>query len=375
MNRWTLASMLLLLASVSLPVGADGDTANGRGPAAGEWTYSPKLLWEVKAPGGDTLQIPAEVRITGDGRVVFRDFGRNVSYILDKRGRLITTFALAGDEPGEVSRYLNCFTSEGEIAIASPSALHVFTNEGEFLRSRANNVFERFPLAFVGPDRFLCAPGQLSSDAESRAEIYEVDLSTGEGRLFAAINPGGEPPQAAGGPALLIRGLTPTMELGRDARAGRVYFGRSDVYNIHVVTAGGEAVRSIKMQRDRIAIDEAGKRAHFAGMSIPEERLAPLVKSLPSELTHFRRLQVIGDLLYVTATGTIDRAPREVVHDIFTLEGDYLYRGRITVPGPANIAGSEDNLVLCDGFFVVVLAYPDGGRGVACYAVKMPPLD
>lgn len=77
--------------------------------------------------------------------------------------------------------------------------------------------------------------------------------------------------------------------------------------------------------------------------------------------------------MYVTDTGTIDRAPREVRHDIFTLKGDCVYWGRITLPGPATISGSEDNLVLGDGFFVVVLAYPGGSKSVARYEVRMPP--
>jgi hypothetical protein len=188
--------------------------------------------------------------------------------------------------------------------------------------------------------------------------------------VFASVTCEGAP--ASGGPPILIRGLTPAIELARDPRTGTVHFGRNDRYTIHAVNAAGEDLKSFGLEKERIAIDDAGKKAHFAGRPIPEERLADLVESLPSELTHFRRLQVIDDLLYVTATTTIDRAPRGVSHDIFTLEGKYLYRGLIEVPGSASISGSEDNLVLGDGYFVAVLSYPGGAKSVACYEVKMP---
>jgi hypothetical protein len=36
------------------------------------------------------------LRITSDGDIVFRDFGQNVGYILEKRGRFVTTFADGG---------------------------------------------------------------------------------------------------------------------------------------------------------------------------------------------------------------------------------------------------------------------------------------
>jgi hypothetical protein len=372
MNHRRLLSILFALVLLGLASSAYGGAARGSRPDAGKWTYSPALLWEVRAPGGDTLRVPAEVRIASDGGVVFRDFGRDISYILDEDGRLVTAFARGGEERGEVPRYLNCFTSDGEIAIASPSGLHFYSNNGKFLRSYPNDAFARFPLAFVGPDRFLCAPGELTADESGRAEILEVDLSEGEEHVFASIDAAGAP-QASGGPSLLISGLTPTVELARDARTGTIYFGRNDLYQIHAVDSKGREVTSFGLDTKRIAIDEAGKRAHFEGVDIPEEALAQIIDGLPSELTCFRRLQVIGDLLFATATGTIGRAPHEVTQDIFTLNGDYLYRGRISLPGRATISGSEDNLILGDGFFVAVLAYPDGSRSIARYEVRMPP--
>ena len=59
-------------------------------------------------------------------------------------------------------------------------------------------------------------------------------------------------------------------------------------------------------------------------------------------------------------------------HDVRNL-GEYLFRGRIAVPSPAHINGSEDNLVLGDGFCVAVLAHPDGSKSVAGFEVEMPP--
>ena len=88
-------------------------TSDSVKPLKGEWNFAPAAVWSIDRAGADTLMRPAEPRVSRDGKLYYHDFDRHLSYIVGEKGELLGTFAGMGDGPGLVSRYVNCFTSDG----------------------------------------------------------------------------------------------------------------------------------------------------------------------------------------------------------------------------------------------------------------------
>jgi hypothetical protein len=203
------------------------EVRNADRPLIGAWDFAPRLLWSVDQVEGQPFQRPGELRVLPDGASVFRDFGPQVSHIFTPDGRHVCAFAPRGDQPGQVPHYLSCFVFGSEVAIGAPSDLHFFSPEGRFLESVPNNLFARFPVAVLGARVALFAPGDLRALPGGIARIVRVDLSTGKESLFDELKIAGSGGGGAGGPALVIHGLTPTIEAAYDRSTDRVYYGCS----------------------------------------------------------------------------------------------------------------------------------------------------
>ena len=145
----------ILLCLIACPFFLFPQIVNQDQPQNGEWDFKSEKIWEVEGVGDETFVMPAELRLTDNNMLVFRDFQKGKSYIFNSDGEYINSFANDGDKKGEVSRYLNCFTAQDGIVIGSPDKLHFFSEKGEFLNSYENNLFECFPLHFVNNKEFI----------------------------------------------------------------------------------------------------------------------------------------------------------------------------------------------------------------------------
>ncbi|MCU0640310.1 MAG: hypothetical protein MUF59_10660, partial [Candidatus Krumholzibacteria bacterium] len=177
-----MASAALALASVAVAVpvsSLSGGTRSGT-PAKGVWDFAPVAVWSFDLAGNDTLRHVAEPRVSDEGRLYFHDFDRHLSYILDENGTLVGRFAQAGEGPGEVSRYVNCFTSGGRVIVGSMNKLYFFDRDGLFIKSIPNNIFESFPLAFDGDEVMYAGPGALVNLPDGRAAVRKVDIASGQ---------------------------------------------------------------------------------------------------------------------------------------------------------------------------------------------------
>jgi len=171
---------------------------------------------------------------------------------------------------------------------------------------------------------------------------------------------------------MTLRGVTPVIEMAIDHERERVYYGRSDRYIIHVVDLAGDEKLVFGIERERGRLTLEAKQAHFENTRIPPEQVQAVVESLPTELTCFRRIQVVGDLVLVTATTGISRRPTEVLIDIFSLAGEYLYRASLEFAGSESIFGNPDNLIVHGESFYVSLEDAGGQKSVARYRIQLP---
>jgi hypothetical protein len=338
-------------------------------PLKGEWNFAPAAVWSIDRAGADTLMRPGEPRVSRDGKLYFHDFDRHLSYIVGEKGELLGTFAGMGDGPGLVSRYINCFTSDGRVIVGAMDKLHFFDLNGHFISSTPNNIFESFPLAFTSDDVFFTAPGALANLPDGKASISKVNVTSGETKPIHEFTMGADEQVKFGG---VILGLIPQIDMAYDPKGGRLYFARNDRYEIFVSDLGGKIVDSFGLPKERIPVTEDDLKRHMLGAGIPADRVDKIVPSLPRALTFFHRIQAIDGLVYVFTVDAFESAIGKQCVDIFSPDGTYLYRGKIVLP-EGDRCKNFDSMVLSNGFLHAVLADEDGGRRVTKYKVSMPP--
>ena len=348
---------------------ASPGTSDSTKPLKGEWNFAPAAVWSIDRAGSDTLMRPGEPRVSRDGKLYFHDFDRHLSYIVGEKGELLGTFAGMGDGPGLVSRYVNCFTSDGRVIVGSMDKLHFFDSGGRFISSTPNNIFESFPLVFTSDDVFFTAPGALANLPGGKASIRKVDVTSGETKPIHEFTMGADEQISFGG---VILGVIPQIDMAYDSKGGRLYFARNDRYEILVSDLDGKMIGSFGLPKERIPVTEEDLKRHMAGAGIPADRVEKIVPMLPRKLTYFHRIQVIDGLVYVFTVDAFEPAIGKQCVDIFSPDGTYLYRGKIVLP-EGDRYKNLDSMVLSNGFLHAILADDDGGRRVAKYKVSMPP--
>ncbi|HSG27349.1 MAG TPA: hypothetical protein VLA34_02625, partial [Candidatus Krumholzibacterium sp.] len=338
------------------------------GPARGVWDFEPEMVWETGRVGGTELKRPAEPRVSPDGVIYFHDFDTKKSMIIDANGEYLGTFAAAGTGPGMVSNYLNCFLSRNEVVVGTPDKLHFFDRQGTFLRSIPNNLFLRFPLAFIDDHIVFMGPGALCNLPECEVTVSRVNLETGAEKEIHRFEVSDDENFRFGG---VIIGLIPQIKMDYDTDSGLIYFGRNDRYEIIAADRDGLVKRTFGLQCERADVSESTKRAHFENFGIPPERYESILPMLPQKLTYYHRIQILDGRVFIFRMDELSSRRNRQDIDIFSREGRYLYRGRIVLP-PGDYFENPDQLHLGDGYLYVILRDDDGGRRIARYRVRMP---
>lgn len=361
---------LLMLSAIAAAMLCCGCAQKCDTPSAQEWAFETEKVWEIQTLGEDELLRPAEPRIADDGTLYIHDFQRQVSYIIDGDGNLVTTFAPRGSDEGEVPMYLNCFPAGDQVAICAMDAFHFFTKQGEFVKAVPNNPFVRFPLAFKNESEFWVAPGALGDAPEGQAVVTHVKLASDEETIVHEFARSDIEKKPTGGGVVV--GLTPQIKMGFDRRSDRIYFGKNSDTVIYSLGGDGDAVKSFSFTGARFPVTETDKRSHFARFNIPEEVLASMIKALPDQMAYYNRIQVINGLVYLLGARGIGHTQTDQDVNIYSADGRYLYYGRIRVEDGWHISGGPDNLQLTDGFIYAVLENDDGEKKIVKYTVVLP---
>jgi hypothetical protein len=326
-------------------------------------------VWEIQQIGEDELLRPAEPRIADDGTLYFRDFDRNLSYIIDGNGKLVGTFAPQGGDEGKVSFYFNCFPAGDQVVICAPDKLHFFTRQGQFVKAIPNNPFVRFPLAFKNENEFWVAPGALGDAPEGKAVVTHVNLASGKETIVHEFALSAEEKKPSGGGVVV--GLTPQMKMGFDRQSDRIYFGKNSDTVICRLAGHGGKVESFLFTGVRQAVSETDKRNHFAKFDIPEERMAPMIAALPDRMAYYNRIQVVDGLVYLFSAESLGHTQTGQVVNIYSPDGRHLYYGRIQVEEGWHIS-NPDNLQLAHGIVCAVQENDAGDKKIVKYRIALP---
>jgi hypothetical protein len=350
------------------------DAKNEDKPLKGKWDFRLQKVWEIDSVNETPFERPSELRASQDEKLYFHDFDRGMSYVFDREGKLINSFAKQGAGPGEVSRYLNCFLAGDKVVVGSPDKLHFFSGTGSFLQSIPNNLFERFPLIFVNENEFLYSSRIVDDSAETRDRIIRTNIETGEETVFdeLAMTPGEK--QAQGGMSLVILGLTPQIKIGCDQNSQKFYFGRSDDYTIYVSDAAGKKLYSFSLDRERKRVTDEDKRKHFEKSQIPKDRIDAIIPSLPETLTHFMRIQVVEGLIFVYSTESLQRQQNKIAIDIFSPDGKYMYRTNLQFGDETPLYTHVEKVIIRGTHCYALLEDESGKRIFAKYKISLPPI-
>lgn len=351
---------------------ASADVKNEDKPLKGEWDFRPQKVWEIDNVNETPFERPSELRASQDEKLYFHDFDRGVSYVFDREGQLVNSFAKQGTGPGEVSRYMNCFLAGDKVVVGSPDMLYFFSEEGFFLKSIPNNLFERFPLIFVNENEFLYNSRIVSDTAETRDRIIRTNLETGEESVFDELAMTSGKKQAQGGMSLVILGLTPQIKIGYDQDSQKFYYGRSDDYTIRISEATGKKLFSFRLDRERKRATDEDKKKHFEKTPIPKDRIEKIIPTLPDVLTHFMRIQVVKGLIFVYSTESLERQQDKITIDIFSPEGKYLYRSHLQFGNETPLYTHVEKVIIRGNHCYALLETGSGKSFFAKYKISLP---
>ncbi len=369
--KWKTYGMITLLVVMSLLA----DTDNADKPKKGMWDFQPKEIWQVGKAGDDVLGRPFSLSVSADEHVYVFDAGNDINYIFDGEGRFVKAFAPAGQGPGEVQGQGMTFVVDDKVIIDSMGGLHVFTGKGDYIRTIKKDNFQYEPQIFLSADECVAAPLTTIHVADGRGEIQKLNLSSGETKAIAVFSVFEGGVAASGDQVIdmIVPGLSPMMTMGY--AGGRLYWGMNDTYLIHIAGLDGKKFGAFKVRRKREKVSDSFKKKYVADENIPPDMLEKIAGSLPDEISCFHKIDVVNGLIYVYVPelDLSQKWPKIKQIDIFSLEGEYLYKARLEFGDDLEPLFSPlHNLAIRGTNLYIVLSDKDDNVVVSKYRMELP---
>ncbi|MCD4735176.1 MAG: hypothetical protein K8R53_03975, partial [Bacteroidales bacterium] len=339
-------------------------------PKQGTWNFNQQKVWEIDKAGNEDFGRPGEPRIGNNGILYLRDFEKKYSYIIDAEGALLKKFAYQGEDK-DVSMYINCFTFGENVVIAAMDKLHFYSGVGELIKSVPNNIFARFPQAFMNKSEYLVAPGALSGLPEGIAEITKVNLESGKDEKFAEIILSEE--EKALPPGGVIVGLIPQILTTYDDKNERIYFCKNSEYKIFVADLDGNILNSFSREQERINVSLDARKEHLSFFldDMPDEEITNMAKELPGKLAFFHNIQINNGYLYIFRMTEFSTKLTKQVIDIYSLDGKFLYTGTIQFENELSLKG-VNGLQIKGNSLNALLADENGKIKIVKYTIDIP---
>jgi len=339
-------------------------------PKHGTWNFNQQKVWEIDKAGSEDLGRPGEPRIGNNGILYLRDFDKKFSYIFDAEGELLKKFAYQGDDK-DVSMYINCFTFGENVVIGAMDKLHFYTGDGELIKSVPNNIFMRFPQAFLNRSEYLVAPGALSGLPEGIAEITKVNLESAKDEKFAEIILSEE--EKALPPGGVIVGLIPQILTCYDEKNERIYFCKNSEYKIFVADSDGKILDSFGREQERINVSLDARKEHLSFFleDMPDETITSMAKGLPEKLTYFHNIQINNGFLYIFRMTEFSTKLTKQVIDIYSLDGEFLYSGTIQFKNGLSLKNVNGVQIRGNSLYAL-LSDENGKSKIVKYKIDIP---
>ncbi len=348
------------------------DIVNPDQPLKGKWDLDLELVWEIDRAGQDVFLQPNRLLATDDGTLYVHDGMNRTNYIFDRDGRFMKSFGRKGQGPGEIQDQKSFFLAGQKIVVVDTAKLHYFSRDGDFVKSENNYYYRRRPALFIDEHRFIAAPIGIFEAFEGKGKIVVIDLESGQETVIHdfLIFGGGTARVGRMIGSLIIEGLTPLMTIGYFD--GRIYYGMSDNYAIHMADLNGKGLGKFSLRRDKRKVSAKEKAQRFEDYpQMSREARQQIMETTPDEMTSFARIEPHRGLIYVFEPEVIRRNFQAI--DIFSPEGRYLYRSKITVEvGLTMMPQQSANPMLSDEHLYVVLADENLNIRLRKYEIRLP---
>lgn len=373
--RRFVSTLRIIYISLLITLSAVAETINPDRPLKGTWEFKPIKVWEVERAEDEVFAFPFSLRVSENDHIYIFDARADINYIFDKNGRFLRSFAKSGQGPGEVIGQGHTFLVSDKVIIAGSNGIHYFTNKGEYLKSSKEAGLGLPIHAFSSEDELISAPMTGFHNSEGKGKIYYQNLKLNTDRVLAEFSAfeGGVGQSGNSVFDILVIGLSPLMTIAY--HEGRVFWGMSSAYKIHVSDMEGRLINTFSIERKKTRISKKLKRDYFKRQGLPPDALSQIVSSLPNELTYFHRIEVHDGLIFVYVPELDIEAKRGKIKqiDIFSLQGKYLYKAEVKFEkGLRPLFSPLGNLAIRDGHLYAVCEKEDDSIVVAKYKISLP---
>jgi hypothetical protein len=370
MKKMKLAFILFLLVALSQAAVVNPDK-----PRKGEWDFKLKKVWEIDRAGDDLLGRPFSLTATEDGILYVHDAANRINYIFDKDGNFIRAFARRGQGPGEVigqelTHYVN-----GQVYIPAQNGINLFTKDGVYIQTVNRQGGPLNVRVFLNRDEIISAPKTAAFLPDGKGKIIRKNIKTGNETVISefSIQDWGITQSGENVVDIVAIGFSPLMILGY--AENRLYWGMNTSYMINVTDLSGKKINSFSLKRKSKIVSDKFKKKYFESSGLPGEMLNQITESLPNKISFFYRIEIHNGLVYVFVPDLDlnSKTAKLKQIDIFSSEGEYLYRAYIKFEkNRHHLFSPLNNLVIQNGHLYAVLMDEEDKVLVAKYKIALP---
>ena len=370
MKKMKLAFILfLLMGSLQAAV------VNRDKPRQGEWDFKLKKVWEIDKAGNDVFGMPFSLTATEDGILYVYDARNQTNYIFGRDGNFVRAFARTGQGPGEIIGQELIHDVGGQVYIPARNGINLFTRDGEYLRTLPLEDRSLYPQIFLNKDELISAPKTPMFLPDGKGQIIRKNIKTGATTVISdfSIQDWGLAQVGENVVDIIAIGFSPLMVLGYGEN--RLYWGMNTSYMINITDLSGKKINTFSVKRRPKTVSDGFKKKYFGGPNLPVEMVNQIAENLPDEISFYYRLEVHDGLVYVFVPDVDLESKKAKIKqiDIFSREGEYLYRAEIKFEKDRHPLFSPlHNLIIRNGYLYAVLTDEEDNVLLAKYQISLP---
>ena len=363
----TTVLMVLLMALQMTGLGALG----GDKPVNGQWEFKPEGIWSVQDFQGEFWGKPQAVLILENGNVAVFDPKLKKSVLLDSSGRYLTSFAPQGEGPREVKAQSFWYVVDGQLIIPDMGGVHYYDETGTWLETRKIQPMPP-PRGFIDRDHMVMVPRTVFEIGDEKGMFRIVDLlGNGHRDLLEISNlfRGGFARDGKEVMDILVSGLSPMIEVG--IGPDFMVYGMSSEYELVRIDMQGRRLGRFGLKRMKVPISHEQIAAHLRSPYLTQEKARALAESFPEEAVYFEGIEIHGRQIWVR-NACVAKLTAELAYDIFSFEGQYLYRAVMKIPRGEIVKSPFGNHFIRGDRLAALVEMEDGSQNLVCYRIRTP---
>lgn len=364
----TIGVLLLFIFTVWV----NGAVINPDKPLKGQWDFKPEQVWDAFEAKDDILVNVYGIVVADDGKVYALDWKYTKIFVFGPDGKFLFSFGKKGEGPGEF-KMPNSPTLTGKyLLVPDSSGIHYFTLDGKYLKTYKVTGYY-FDGVWLDENRAVYTK-ETTEDKKQINRLKLLDIRDGSKKDLAKLE--SEEPMTAqsGGMRLTIKNTDSTPMVILAAGDNALFFGKNDKYQIKKTGLDGKEILSFGVEgRVRKPITDEIKRKQFEnvklnGGKMPEDMIKKMMKTIPNEMTYFKRIQIDeSGLIYVYLTDMTNKTGQEL--DIFSPDGKYLYHADLQLPEGLKRIG---RIVFKGNYIYAFVEDEEGERKLVKYKIEKP---